>query len=159
VAAADMALVYILIVIGIFLGDQRIKTSVEKYIQVSGKQVKEREGFGGKLLFSRYHNRGAMLNLGESKEKFVAALSVVLTTVLTAVFILSLGRRGNHLLRAGLSLLLGGAFSNTYDRMKRKYVVDYVSFRVKWQPLRRIVFNLADFCIIIGAMLSALGVA
>jgi signal peptidase II len=36
-------------------------------------------------------------------------------------------------------------------------VVDYVSFPVKWQAFRKIVFNCSDFCIIIGALLSALG--
>ena len=40
---------------------------------------------------------------------------------------------------------------------KRKYVVDYVSFGVKWKRLRNVVFNLSDFCIIIGALLTALG--
>ena len=69
------------------------------------------------------------------------------------------GRAGrtNNLLRLGLALLLGGAFSNTYDRLRRGYVVDYVSFPVKWQAFRKIVFNCSDFCIIIGALLSALG--
>ena len=61
------------------------------------------------------------------------------------------------MLRVGLSLLLGGAFSNTYDRLKRKYVVDYVSFGVKWKKLRQVVFNISDFCIITGALLAILG--
>ena len=87
----------------------------------------------------------------------VAAVSLAFTLILTVVFIASLGRRGNNLLRLGLALLLGGAFSNTYDRLHRGYVVDYVSFPVKWQAFRKIVFNCSDFCIIIGALLSALG--
>ena len=61
------------------------------------------------------------------------------------------------MLKAGLSLLVGGAFSNTYDRLKRKYVVDYISFGVKWKGLRKVVFNVSDFCIIIGALLAAFG--
>ena len=56
-----------------------------------------------------------------------------------------------------LALLLGGSFSNTYDRLRRKYVVDYLSFPVKWKWFRDIVFNISDFCIIIGALLAALG--
>ena len=83
---------------------------------------------------------------------------ILIGGVLIAVlFVVSLGHRGNRLLRVGLALLLGGAFSNTYDRLKRKYVVDYLSFGVRWKGLRRIVFNVSDFCILIGAMLSALG--
>ena len=57
----------------------------------------------------------------------------------------------------GLSVLLGGSFSNTYDRLKRKYVVDYFSFNVKCCGIRRIVFNISDFCIMIGAAMAVLG--
>ncbi|MDE6319457.1 MAG: signal peptidase II, partial [Lachnospiraceae bacterium] len=41
----------------------------------------------------------------------------------------------------------------TYDRLVRKYVVDYVSFPVRNPRIRRIVFNISDFCILIGALL------
>lgn len=153
------AVICILTVLGIFGGDMVIKNRVEKYIPVSGGIRREKELLGGKLLLRRHRNRGAMLNLGEKKRPLIAALSLILTLILTAVFLISLGQRGSHLLRAGLSLLLGGSFSNTYDRLKRKYVVDYISFNVKWKPLRRVVFNLSDFCIIIGALLTALGAA
>lgn len=151
------AAICILTVLGIFLGDLTIKNHVEKYIQAAGEKQQEKEILGGRLLLRRHHNRGAVLNLGEKKRPLVVAVSVVLTVLLTIIFLLSLGRRGNSLLRAGLSLLLGGSFSNTYDRLKRKYVVDYFSFNVKWEPLRRIVFNFSDFCIMIGALLAALG--
>ena len=95
--------------------------------------------------------------MGEKKRPVVAAVSLTLTIILTLVFLLSLGHRGNRLLRLGLALLLGGSFSNTYDRLRRKYVVDYLSFPVKWKWFRDIVFNISDFCIIIGALLAALG--
>ena len=76
---------------------------------------------------------------------------------MTVAFVCSLGQKGNRLLRLGLSLLLGGAFSNTYDRLRRRYVVDYLTFNVRWKPLRRVVFNLSDFCIMIGALLVVIG--
>ena len=63
------------------------------------------------------------------------------------------------MLRNGFALLLGGAYSNTYDRLIRKYVVDYVSFPVKNKKIRNIVFNISDFCIMIGALLIVLGSA
>lgn len=151
------AVICILVVFGIFLGDLAIKNYVEKYIPASGNNRREKELLGGKLLLRRHHNKGAMLNLGTKRSAAVKWVSVCLAIVLTAVFLFSLGRRGNHLLRAGLALLLGGAFSNTYDRLKRGFVVDYVSFGVKWKPLRSVVFNISDFCIIIGAFLSVIG--
>lgn len=153
------AIIFVTLVLIIFFGDLYIKNRVEKYIPVKGSGKNERELLGGRLLLRRHHNRGMVLNAGEKRQPVVAAVSVVLTVVLTVVFFISLGRRGSNLLRTGLSLLLGGAFSNTYDRLKRKYVVDYISFGIKWKKLRNIVFNLSDFCIIIGALLTALGLA
>lgn len=153
------ALGFVTIVSIIFFGDLYIKNRVEKYIPAKGSGNDERELLGGRLILRRHHNRGMMLNAGEKKQPVVAAVSLALTAVLTAVFLVSLGHRGNNLLRAGLALLLGGAFSNTYDRCKRKYVVDYFSFGVRWKGLRKIVFNLSDFCIIIGALLAALGMS
>ncbi|MCM1056050.1 MAG: signal peptidase II [Firmicutes bacterium] len=150
---------FVTIVSVIFFGDLYIKNRVEKYIPAGGNGKSERKLLGGRLLLRRHHNRGMALNAGEKKQPAVAAVSLVLTAVVTVVFIISLGRRGNHLLRTGLALLLGGAFSNTYDRLKRKYVVDYLSFGVKWKGLRKIVFNLSDLCILIGALLAALGAA
>ncbi len=143
----------------IFAGDLYIKHRVEKYIPVEGAEKSGKEILGGRLLLRRHHNRGMVLNLGEKRRPLVAAVSLMLTLVLSAAFFISLGHRGNNLLRTGLALLLGGAFSNTYDRLKRKYVVDYLSFGVRWKGLRKIVFNLSDFCIIIGALLAALGAA
>ena len=141
----------VLIVLGIFLGDEWIKNQIEKRIGIH-KPI-----LGNRILIQKYHNRGAMLNLGQYHQKVVMGVSVIFCILLTAVFLLSLGHKGNNLLRVGLAFLLGGAFSNTYDRLKRKYVVDYFSFQVRWTPLRRIVYNLSDFCIIIGALLVVLG--
>ena len=148
-----MIAVWILILAVIFWGDFFLKNYIESHVD----EREEREICRGKLLIRKHHNKGMMLNAGQKKRKLVAAISLVFTLLLTAVFLVSLGHRGNHLLRLGLSLLLGGAFSNTYDRLRRGYVVDYVSFPVKWQGFRKIVFNCSDFCIIIGSLISALG--
>ena len=141
------------IILSIFAGDFWIKNQVEQ----KRAEGETREILGGRLLLRRYHNRGAALNFGERRRPLVAAISVLLTLAALGALILSLGQKGNGMLRVGLSLLLGGAFSNTYDRLKRKYVVDYVSFGVKWKKLRQVVFNISDFCIITGALLAVLG--
>ncbi len=57
------------------------------------------------------------------------------------------------LIKLGLSFVVGGAFSNVYDRLVRRYVVDYFSFNVKWERLRRIVFNISDLFIFLGSFL------
>lgn len=149
-----MIIVCVLIAAGIFFGDLWIKSQIEKRMS----EGETRQLFGGRLLLRRHHNRGAMLNFGQKRQPLIAVLSLVLTLAVAVLFGLSLGTRGNDLLRVGLAFLLGGAFSNTYDRLRRKYVVDYLSFGVKWKKLRRIVFNISDFCIMIGALLTVIGV-
>ncbi len=145
-------MVYLGIIIAIFTGDLFIKNYMEKTL-VEGKENKRLNGF---LRFRKHHNKGAFLNAGQKRQPVVAILSVLLTVGVAAAFVLSLGQQGNRLMKTGLSLLLGGAFCNTYDRLKRKYVVDYVSFGVRWKWLSRIVFNLSDFGIMVGAMMAAL---
>lgn len=145
-------MIYLGIVIAIFIGDLCIKNYMEKML-AEGEENKKLNGF---IRLKKHHNKGAFLNAGQKVRPVVAMLSLLLTAGVAAVFALSLGQQGNRLLKAGLSLLLGGAFSNTYDRLKRKYVVDYFSFGVRWKWLSRIVFNLSDFGIMIGAMMAAL---
>lgn len=128
------------------------------------KQVREQNGvFGekkpflkGKLYLTKYHNHGAFLNLGQERPEFVKGLSVGLCLICTILFVFSMGTKGKALLKTGLSILLGGAYSNTYDRLVRGYVVDYFGFQVKNERLGNIVFNISDFCIMIGALISVL---
>ena len=72
-------------------------------------------------------------------------------------FIFSFGTVGKGMLKFGLSLLLGGAFSNTYDRLRRGYVVDYFRLNVPAKRIWNLIFNISDFCIVIGAVLVVLG--
>ena len=92
----------------------------------------------------------------ENRRKLVAWISLFLTLFMT-VGVLLFGRKWNRMIKIGLSFVLGGAYSNTYDRIFRNYVVDYISFNVKNKKIRQIVFNVADFCIMIGAILVVIG--
>lgn len=147
-----MILGYAAVAAIVFLTDYLIKERIEK----TGTEGETRPALGGKLLLRKYHNRGAFLNAGERKSKMVAILSVALTLAATVAFLVTFTFRGSRMLKMGLALLLGGAYSNTYDRLRRKYVVDYVSFPVKNKKIRGIVFNISDFCIMIGALLMVL---
>ena len=42
------------------------------------------------------------------------------------------------------------------DRMTKGYVTDYFSLNVKWEKVRRLVFNISDFCILIGTILASI---
>lgn len=144
---------YSLLAIAIFITDLFIKNHIENMEIAEG----EKSLMGGRLLLHRYHNRGAFLNVGERRRGMVSVLSLVLTLGATMLFLATFTYRGSRIMKVGLAFLLGGAYSNTYDRLVRKYVVDYVSFPFKNQKIRNIVFNISDFCIMVGALLLVIG--
>lgn len=148
-------MIYAVLAAAIFLVDMGIKNWVERECT----EGEERKIGNGILLLRKHHNKGAFLNAGEGKSTLVALLSIVLTLAMTVVFLTTFSFRGSRLLKAGLAMLLGGAYSNTYDRIHRHYVVDYVSFPVKNEAVKRIIFNISDFCIMIGALCMVLGSA
>ncbi|MDE7445469.1 MAG: signal peptidase II [Lachnospiraceae bacterium] len=143
---------YLAVLAGIVGFELKLKNRIEE----SKTEGQTENKCGGFLLIRKYHNRGAFLNTGQNRPKLITAVSVLLTAVLTVFYILTLGMAGKRLLKWGLTLLLGGAYSNTYDRLVRKYVVDYVSFNLPF-GFRKVIFNIGDFCIMIGAFLSAIG--
>ena len=144
-----------LLAISIFIIDLLIKN----YIERTGKEGETKDLLGGRLILRKYHNKGAFLNVGQRKRGVMTVLSLVLTLGATTLFLATFTCRGSGMLKVGLAFLLGGAYSNTYDRLMRRYVVDYVSFPVKSKKIRNIVFNISDFCIMIGALLMVIGSA
>lgn len=145
-------MVYVMIVGSIFLVEFLVKGIVELL-------AKERERIpfaGGRLYLTKHYNKGAFLNLGQAHNQIVRFASLGLSVFCLLVFVFTLGRHGKRLLKLGMSFLLGGAFSNTYDRMMRTYVVDYFGFAVKNKKFSNIIFNLSDFCILIGSVLAVL---
>lgn len=140
---------YVMISMALFFIDGVIKYRVEK----NGKAGEILPLLHGKLWYRKFHNTGAMLGMGKNNPYLVSCVCVLFTVFMTRVFAATLGYHGKATLKTGLALLLGGAYSNTYDRIKRKYVVDYVSFPVKNQKIRNIIFNISDFGIMIGSLL------
>lgn len=144
-------MIHIVLVLLIFFAELKIKASIDQKEAGAGHSF---HNFGI-IRIRRHRNYGAFLNLGEHSRP-VKWLSCIFTLFIACLFILTLFQHGNRWLKLGLSFLLGGAFSNTYDRLSRSYVVDYFSFNSPWKRLNRIVFNLSDFAILIGSLLLVL---
>ena len=98
---------YLSVILGIFGLEWKLKNHIEKTVA----EGEIRKKCGGFLLIRKYHNTGAFLNAGDNKRRLVMTVSVLLTMLLTAVFFLTLGKAGKGLLKWGLTLLLGGAYS------------------------------------------------
>ena len=110
-----------------------------------------RETAGGKVILTRTHNYGFAFNRMDSNPALVKAVTTAAGVICTGlVWKLSAGR--DSAAKLGAALITAGAVSNVGDRWKWGYVVDYISF--PFGKLRRISFNIADFAVIIGALLS-----
>lgn len=145
-------MIYFIISAGIFGLDFIVKHFVEKNLEYNKPEKK----FKDKLIIRKIYNRGGALNTLDSNQQFVAGFSAALTFAVIVSQILLFGKKGVHVLKLGLSFIIGGAASNVYDRIVHKYVVDYFSFNTKFNKLKDIVFNISDLFIFIGTAMVAL---
>lgn len=136
----------------VFLVDLWIKKMVERDVMKDQKINLIRD----KIYITKYHNYGAAFNFMEKRNLWVMVCSLTLTLLCTAVFAVTLTHGGRNGLKTGLALLLGGAYSNTYDRLKRRYVVDYIGIHHRKGGKQDVIYNFSDFCILIGALLMVL---
>lgn len=109
------------------------------------------------LEFMRLHNEGAAFSFlagasGWQRWLFIA-LGVGVSIGIT-VWLYKLPARGQGLLAAALSLVMGGAIGNVIDRVRFGYVVDFI--RVHYEQWYFPAFNVADSAITIGAGLLIL---
>lgn len=145
-------MIYVLIIVTVFSVEYVIKNHVEKKWKSDKKDYVLRNS----LILRKHHNKGAMLNVGQGRRQIVAGLSIIITFLAGIFFLFTLNKKGLVGLKTGMALILGGGISNTYDRIKRKYVVDYFSINTRLFGLKHIIFNLADFGIMIGAICTVL---
>lgn len=93
------------------------------------------------------HNTGAAFGMMSGRVTLFTAISALVIAVITVY--LAMGRIKDTVLAAALGLILGGAAGNLIDRLSLGYVVDMFDLRV-WP-----VFNVADSCITVGAVILA----
>lgn len=146
-------MVFIVIVLSVFLGDLLLK----KYVEAKLPEGEERLLFRGKIRIQKFHNSGIALG-GLSDYPLIikrGTAGMILGLILALAALLP--KKGNSIRKTGLSLMLGGALCNWFDRFHQGTVTDYFSFRTKWRKFSRLVFNLSDICIFIGSLLAFFG--
>ena len=103
---------------------------------------------GGRIQLTGLRNHGSAFGLLGLDSRQLAALSAALLAGALPL------RRDS---RVGCGLLLGGGISNLWERVRHGSVYDYARFPKAPKPIRRYVFNLADFSIFLGAAGILLG--
>ena len=146
-------ILFFLVVLGIFVGDQILKREVEKRL----KRGEEKPLLGGKLLLRRVYNKGAALNLLDEKPGLVRRISEVIGVGLLIFDLIIFRKKGRFLEKAGLAFLTGGALSNAWDRTIRGKVIDYFGFKTRWEKVTDITYNIADIFIFVGSFLAVIG--
>ncbi len=132
----------------IFFSELKIKNHIDD----NPKQNKEL--CNGHVIITKLHNKGIMLGKLSSKPCLMKVLITLALVVVFIFYIPILFIKGHLPAKLGLGMFLGGASSNFYDHFKRGYVVDYI--KVPHGPIKRIVFNLADLFIAIGAVIVSI---
>jgi signal peptidase II len=142
------SILWVVIAALVLVGDQATKTVVERSIpQYTTIPIIPR-------FFNLIHtsNAGAAFGLfSDSPAPWKTALLVVVSSALLAVVIVLMWR--SHQLRrgtgVGFALILGGALSNLFDRIRVGRVVDFLD--VYYGSYHWPTFNLADSAIVVGA--------
>lgn len=112
---------------------------------------------GGRLILEKYYNDGAALNLLAQKPRIMRLIHTIVLIIAGTFFYFYMRTSGKELSKTGLALLLGGGASNLTDRYTKGHVVDYFRINLGPKRLKRIIFNISDFCIFIGALLTVAG--
>ena len=153
VVAPALRLLYLLLSGGIFLADRLTKTLIE-----TGMTLNESHAIiPGFFHIVHVRNQGIAFGLfAESPSALKTFVLVFLSTIALAgvAYLLWTADPNAGKQSVGLSLLLGGALGNLFDRVQYGAVVDFLDFfagAYHWPA-----FNLADSAIVIGGGLLLL---
>ena len=142
--------IHLVIAIAAVLLDRATKVIIEHTLP-SNDSVNVIPGF---FQITHVHNRGAAFGLfADSTSEWRTALLVGFSTIALGVVAYLLWKSDHSLpsTAIGLSMILGGAVGNLWDRVARGQVTDFLHFYIGehvWPD-----FNVADSCIVIGAIL------
>lgn len=103
---------------------------------------RETEHVKGHIKLKTLWNEGAAFGLPVKPSALIAVSASLLTLLWT--------RRKEHPVSIGL--VLGGGLSNLMERLLHGKVYDYVQFPKAPGKLKRYVYNLADFAILLGGI-------
>lgn len=100
---------------------------------------------------TKIYNTGAAFSLFQNSTGMLIAFSLIVTIAICIYFIKKF-KNIPIITIIGWGLILGGTVGNLVDRVRLGYVIDFVRLDFINFP----VFNVADFCINIGAFLLIL---
>ena len=145
--ALSLMLAAVLIVI-----DQCLKAVVNSKIELG--RVIEVIKFGSVKVFSLTHirNTGAAWSIMSGKTWFLVLLPIIVC--IAGIFYMYKIRKGPKPEIVSIAMTISGGVGNLIDRIRLKEVIDYIKF----EPINFPIFNFADICIVIGAIMFCLSI-
>ena len=145
----DVCVFYVFLFIFLVIADQFIKKIIVDNIDYGG-QIDVIKNF-----FSLYYvrNTGSAFSLFADKAwgiYFLTGISVVLGIVIFILMIIA-SRSRMKLISLAFCLLSSGAVGNLIDRVRLRYVIDYLRFDFGSYTFP--IFNFADICAVVGTIL------
>lgn len=144
------SMAYLKIIAAIMAGE----TLIKQYIADKEKEGKKEWKLPGGIVIRRLENGGAATGILSNHKK---ELKICSGAILSVGGLLLLKERKKQPVSAagvGLALILGGGLCNFVDRVKKGTVTDYIRFtKCPVSYVRKLVFNISDFCIFIGGLL------
>lgn len=131
----------------LFAADQ-----VLKYLSRTGKLKFESKY----LRLTHLENRGFFLGLGQKHEKLLRWLPLGVWLLAAVCLLPQLCKRA-FTAQLGIAAVLLGGISNQWDRLRRGSVTDYLQFPHRRVKKRALVWNLADFMLVGGVVLTVVG--
>ncbi len=144
-----MFAISLVVIAGLILIDQIIKIIVNASLSIG--EVIEVIKFGDTKIFSLDHvrNSGAAWSMMQGKTWFLVGVPLVVCAL--GVYYMYRQRNNSKLQLVSLAMLVAGGIGNLIDRIRIHEVIDYIKF----EPVNFPVFNFADICVVVGAVLFA----
>lgn len=139
-----MFIAYGLLALGLVILDQISKN----WASATLFQKEFIEVIPGVFEFRYTQNRGVAFSMLQDQRWVFIPVSVLMTAVLILMLIRSPMRR-SKLFCISTTLVIAGAVGNLIDRIVLGYVIDFLYFSLIDFP----IFNFADCCVVIGAVL------
>ena len=136
-------LLWIIIIVASILLDQITKIIVIETMNLGHSIVIWEDIFS----FTRVHNYGAAWGM-LSDHRWVFIVITAIAIIVMPIFLYRY-RKLHPLFGFSLSLVIGGAIGNMIDRLFRGYVIDFLDATFIDFP----VFNVADICVVCGAIM------
>ncbi len=146
--------VHLLLAVLVVLADRWTKRLVAARIAMYSRGIQIIPGF---FRITHTENTGAAFSLFADSRAHWKTSALIAFSVAAMVIVIGLLWKQKHALTTtgiALSLILGGAVGNLWDRVASGRVVDFLLFYVRQYEWP--VFNLADSSIVIGASLLVL---